>query len=212
MDHVSLVKSSTHCSFGRSAKIVQGPSYRTGDNHADHLENIISDFTALTSRSAAVSIDETDVYLLPYEDKEAGASLAALAHTVRNVFTALSDADPAGEACMRQQIDAPAWIFKFAGYGFYPIATAPCYPADSSRYNGGTPYTYLMFLPQAAFKRRHPPGTKLIPNAAREHIRREHEKHGMPYDLSISLGDFECYKIVKPVQYGAAVVRWWEQP
>lgn len=212
MDHVSLVKSSTHCSFGRSAKILQGPVYRTGDSHAAHLRNVIDNLTALASGSGAESIDQTDVYLLPYEDKEVGATLAALARTVRCVLTALSDADPAREACMRQQIDAPAWIFKFAGYGFYPIATAPCYPADSSRYNGGTPYTYLMLLPQAAFIRRHPPGTKMIPNAAREHIRHEHEKHGMSYDLSISLGNFECYKIVKPLQCGAAVVRWWEQP
>lgn len=212
MDHVGLVRTSTHCSFGRSAKIVQGPICRNMTNHAKHLKDVIKDFTALASGSDAESINETDVYLLPYEDKEAGATLAALAKTVRDVFTALSDADPTGGACMRQKIDAPAWIFRFAGYGFYPIATAPCYPTDSSRYNGGTPYTYIMFLPQTAFERRHPPGTKTIPNAAREHIRREHEKHGMLYDLSISLGDFECYKIVKPLQYGAAVVRWWEQP
>ncbi|MEQ1935961.1 MAG: YqcI/YcgG family protein [Fimbriimonadaceae bacterium] len=154
--------------------------------------------------------DRFDAYVITYDDEGAGDSIRSLSGTVRDLFRALSDGDPAHDNCMGRKVDDPSWRFTFGGAVFYPITLAPCYPAESSRYNGGTPHTDVLFLPRAAFERRQPAGKNTLSETARQQIRREHAKHGMVYDLTISLGPFECYKVVKPINLGDQVIRWWE--
>lgn len=205
LDHAALARSSTLCFFGKSAKLVAGPVSHAPDGMTQHLRAVVDGLIEFVE-----NIEIADGYVIAHAYESAGATLAALSATVRQTLGALSDYDPAGERCMRAEIDHPSWVFRFAGQSFYPIATAPCYPQDSSRFNGGNKYTHVIMLAQAAFRRRHAPGQTQLPDSARARIRTTFAQRGMGYDLRISLSDQECYKIVKPLFLSDPPVRWWE--
>ena len=207
IDHINFVKANTLCTFGRYAEMLLAPICAEGQDLRDGCKIISKDFK---SCSANGKIDAVDVYLVAFEDEKRGRTLEALCKTTRELFNVLSEADPAGKHCMSKTIDDPAWIFSFAGRDFYPIATAPCYPEGSSRYNGGAPSTYIMFLAKEAFSRRYPKGHSELLTKSREAIRQKHASQGRQYDVSISLGDQECYKVIKPLKVGDVPVRWWE--
>jgi hypothetical protein len=113
---------------------------------------------------------------------------------------------------MRAKVDSPDWLFSFGDCKFYPIALAPCYAAESSRFNYGHTSTVILFQPVAAFERRHEPGGESIPSRLREQIRRAFHCKGQEYNLNITLGPCECFRVIKPLRNNDALVRWWEAP
>lgn len=207
-NHASFLQSVTHCLYGKSADITHGKIYEGNENFQDFLSQVVDGMETYVSSGAHL---KTDAYIVAFKDNKFGDTLPALCLTLRHLFKALSEADPAKQNCMGQKIDDPSWKFTFSGEVFYPIALAPCYPENSSRYNHGSDLTSVVFLPRDAFRRRHREGQNALPEKVKVKIREDHHAHGKPYDLSISLGQHECYKIVKPLTQGDPIVRWWEE-
>jgi|GEM_PF-4339300 len=207
-DHAGLIKSETLCLFGKNALITMGPICKNSEDQKAFPLRVAKDFNGYVSSG---TLKKSDAYMVVYEDEKYGQTLETLCKTVRDLFNALSQVDPAGQHCMNKTVDDPAWKFTYAGEVFYPLTTAPCYPKDSSRYNHGSSSTYVFFIPQNAFRRRYKEGQSALSEKSKEVIRRKHAEHGRPYDLAISLGSRECYKIVKPLRLNEPVVRWWQE-
>ena len=212
-NHISLIQSATHCLYGKHAAIHHGNVYDgeediTHPSHQNFLLQVVEGMGAYVSSGEHL---KTDAYVVVYTKNKFGKTLNALCGTLCHLFKALSAADPAKQHCMEQKIDDPLWKFTFSGEVFYPIALAPCYPQNSSRFNNGSDSTSVVFLPRDAFRRRHREGQSALVERVKVKIREDHATHGQPYDLSISLGQHECYKIVKPLGLGDPMVRWWEE-
>jgi hypothetical protein len=87
--------------------------------------------------------EELDGYVIEIDaDAARTTDVRQFGETVRLALTALSDADPASQQCMRPPpvggggghgVAARGWHFRFNGVPFFVTTFAPCYPPSSSR-------------------------------------------------------------------------------
>ena len=202
--HVDFLKSSTNWIFGARARLRASDPIRV-----DNLENCDLGRDLLLTISSEFS-ENTDGHVFIFKHLTNDFGFLNLRKLVRTFFFRLSDVDPRERHCMMQNLASPDWVFEFAGVSFYPIVLSSCYPPDSSRHVSVEKTSYIVLLFQSAFRRRHTDTRSNLSESVRLRIREKFTLHDMIYDLSITLGPCEAYKILKPMHFGDTPENWWK--
>lgn len=115
-----------------------------------------------------------------------------------------------GNADSPRDIETTNWRFRVNHNVVYPMYFSNLYQSNHSRHS---PYgaDYLVLLSDACFlKAAETFSATKIPLRVRDSVRWIFEDNGVLYDPIISLSDYECYKIIKPLQFSSPVIRWWD--
>lgn len=195
------------CPFAAKAKISVSRGFQCARSLEENVALASLELGEFVRCSRLLNLDG---FVLDLGGTENGNSVHRLGKTVRCALTTLSERDPAGDGCMRREIEDPSWHFSYAGERLFVMAFGSCYEDRHPRCTFAQDVTLLFFQPDHSFERAVPRGKKLIDDRARERARFAYEDAGRPYDAAISLAPVEAYKFVRPAQLGDAVVRWWE--
>lgn len=206
LDGFRAVQQHTQCIFAPIARVWGHPAWAVGSPLEDNLAAGLGAF----ERFVKVAGHEwLDGYVIELAEEQYGATLPALARSVKRVLQFLSDHDPAGERCMDKQIESTEWQFSFGGLRCFVLAFAPCYGPNSSRYSFGSKSTFIFLQPDISFVHlKIPRGEE---KKVRDTIRQAYAAHGRPYDMAIIEVPLEAPRYVKPLRVGDPVVRWWEE-
>lgn len=209
MSDLENIISSVGCTFAKKSKIEILPKFSSiGENSLTrYTKQVIKN---VISFSENMENEKLDILVMEIDKYEFGSNLENLSKTVFTILSELSISDPEKENCMLQKIDDKNWTFTFNGKIFYIVVLSPVYEKSSSRYAYGSKSTFIFFQPKSSFQRQHLPNETEIKQEIKQEIRKNFENLGQKYDLSITLGNYECFKIVKPLQYGEEPIRWWE--
>lgn len=134
-------------------------------------------------------------------------SLEALSKTVAQVLSSLSKIDPAKSDCLKQDIDAAGWKFRWAGEAMFLTAFGTCYPEKHARNPYGFEYTYFFFQPDFVL-RKHPGLTDGREKQSRERILKNFTRNEMPYDNAGKENEVQRY--IRPLNPTDPAVRWWD--
>ncbi|GAB2986616.1 hypothetical protein GCM10027282_27790 [Frigoribacterium salinisoli] len=99
----------------------------------------------------------------------------------------------------------------FHGERFYVLTFGAVYPKDHSRYSFGAPHAFIMFQPDASFK-RYANSSGRISDKARETIRDRYLVAGRPYGLTYVVTPIEAQSFVMPLLDEGGPVEWWNSP
>jgi hypothetical protein len=204
LETFQFIAESTHCIFAGDSRLEAAPSWTTGglDLHLDSVAAALAGFTERVRR------DHLDGFVVGLPG-DYGRRVESLAHWTKVVLNGLSLRDPVGGNELHD-VERVNWEFTFADETYFVLTTGPCYPPSSSRYSFGVDGTYILLQPLDAFRRRRPPGKNAIAASAKKQIRAAYAANSRPYDLALTLSPYEAYRFVKPTEYGAPAVRWWE--
>ncbi len=199
LERFQHLKSLTECRYARGTQLLAAAS----PDGVQGLHRVLSAMDAVTG-----SMKDWDGVVLEIASPTAGSTIEALADTTSQVLGTLSGLD--GTLLTAADVLDPSWWFRCRSMAWFVSAFAPCYPSNSSRFNFGSDRTYLVFLSAESFRRRRRTGENELPQVMKEAIRAAFAHAGRPYDLSLTLSDYEAERIVKPVDFGAPSIRWWE--
>jgi hypothetical protein len=156
LDRFLPIKLATECPMAKGATIWGGVGVNTESvllrEEGDH-SSIDAALVSVTTQAAANAVflsefvrrseagEELDGYVIEIDaDAARTTDVRQFGETVRLALTALSDADPASQQCMRPPpvggshgVAARGWHFRFNGAPFFVTTFAPCYPPSSSR-------------------------------------------------------------------------------
>ena len=109
-----------------------------------------------------------------------------------------------------RDIEKTSWRFRVNQNVVYPMYFSNLYQSNHSRHSLYDA-DYLVLLNDACFlKAAENFSDTKIPLRVRDSVRWTFEDNGVLYDPIISLSDYECYKIIKPLLLGSPVIRWWD--
>jgi hypothetical protein len=201
------IQQSTQCIYSPQSRLWGCPEWDVSDGFDSNLHRILPDFALFLDLAHEFALDG---YILELRGNGYGSTLAELARSTRLVLQWLSDRDPAGDHCMHQEVEDPAWAFSYGGEKLFVNSFAPCYPQSHSRYSFGCDHTYVFFQPRHSFRKAFHEHETAISAETRAVIRRAFERHGRPYDTTISAAPFDAYRFVRPLNPGDPPVRWWK--
>jgi len=210
MSGVQAIMSAVGCIFAKNAKMQLMPSLKTFDYNLlrSHISENINQIYLCTQRG---DDEQIDILMIELENLSYGETLGKTCQTLFTILDEMNNHDPAKECCMKEKIDSPTWAYRFNNVTFYIVVIAPCYDNSSSRYSYGSNSTFVVLQPAESFKRKHLTGETEISKETKNKIRDTFKDRGQEYNLSITQGDYECYRFIKPLVNSDPVVRWWEE-
>ena len=153
------------------------------------------------------------VFELPGEDF--GQNVQDFSKGVYRLLKCLSNVDPSGIRCMERNVDRKEWHFSFNGELIFVTTFAPCYPTASSRYAHGAEHCFVLLQPMYSFNHHNigedtPQTNWDSPKTLRDKIRVAFKENGRPYHIRETIFYPTAHDIVKPLQEGDEVIKWWK--
>ena len=210
MTHVQDIVNSTLCTFAAGTQIYELRPVAEGMENPSEIHRIGHDVANFYHKLQKSRTPEYDGVLVTFTSKEWGRSLAHLATALYAVLSSVARHDEDAARSLAQNFDCDEWRLRIAGRVAFVLTLSPVYGTDSSRFNGGTGCTYLLFQTDKSFARRRLPGMDKITVDQRAMIRSAFASNGRPYDSAISTGPKEAYRFIKPLTTGADPLRWWD--
>ena len=203
---ISEIISSTHCPYAKKATLAADIITVKSLDLASELKSIRSIISQFFKSAKHLQLD---ALCIQFTHLEFGNSLENLAKNTKNFFKAIEREFP--EFLLPVEIpdfDEPFWPC-IEGERFFMVSFAPCYPANSPRYNFGDPSTYFFLQPVTSFE-RHAADSDAITLHTRQKIRDLFSKNNQPYDGTLSNFKQELVKMVPPLRVGDPLVEWWK--
>ncbi|WP_331743518.1 hypothetical protein [Kitasatospora sp. NBC_01300] len=199
------IRRGSACPFAARARIEAAPAHPGAEPYEAGLEAgpVLTDF------ARRVEDEELDGLVLQLTDPGLGATLEAVATTVRRTVIGLLAATGADPAAELAHAGADGWWLRLADIRWFLVVFAPCYPDTSPRSTHGSDSTFLLFQPVHSFDRHATPKGTVIAPAVRERIRDAHHAAGTPYDSDLAQGTTEAAKFVAALNPGDPPVAWW---
>jgi NTP pyrophosphatase (non-canonical NTP hydrolase)/FPC/CPF motif-containing protein YcgG len=198
-----LIQKRIPCVYANNAKMWGAPEWLCGEGIDYNVNNLVP---SLNRFSKICSNEGLDVYVVA-APATYGENIAALAKFLKTLLFTIGNADKTNN-CMQQKIDDPQWQFTFNNIRLFVTTFAPCYSSNSSRYNYGLNYTFVVFQPESSFNKNKIP--RGLDTKVRDKIRDNFIKNGQEYDNKIMQSTLEAIRYIKPLDLGDAPVRWWE--
>ncbi|MEV6506752.1 amino acid--tRNA ligase-related protein [Streptomyces sp. NPDC051642] len=207
-DRFRLVQGRAECSFARHSRLVGGPVQDGPDAFAAG-RSVAAALRAFTDR---VEADRLDGFVVELADPAHGGTTEAVATTTRAVLAGILAADGDAEAAGLAEAGQEHWWFRACGTRWFVLVFAPAYGPESPRHTFGSPSTFVLLQPVAAFDRYARPRGTEIAQTVREDIRTRYAATGRPYDADLAAQNVEALKFVWPQGPTDPPIRWWERP
>ncbi|XP_002731148.1 uncharacterized protein LOC100369553 [Saccoglossus kowalevskii] len=206
------IKNNTECTFAKHSKLWGSCDW---NERLSLEENITRSIPMFIKFTAICSLRHLDGFVFQLPGEQFGDSIEVFGDSVRRVLTVLSDNDPAGYHCMNKSfIGKKGWCFEFNRETFFITTFAPLYPETSSRFNFGSPHSFILFQPEISFwlhslPKDTPHTNWESPKTVRDRIRIAYKKSGREYLIRDTLIFPVVHDILPAVNMNGALTEWW---
>ncbi|XP_021356615.1 uncharacterized protein LOC110452419 isoform X2 [Mizuhopecten yessoensis] len=203
LDNFNVIKQNTECIFAKKSRL-WGSKEWSGELS---LEENIHRLSPMILKFS----------MMCRQHRLDGFVIECFADTLRRVLQVLSDLDPKGSKCMdaMETRGQRGWVFQFNDITYFITTFAPFYPDANARFAFGGNNGFILLQPELSFALHNlPPDTPFTnwdrPKTVRDRIRVAFRDAGREYEIPSSLFRPLAWDMVRPLQNGGPVVRWWQ--